>query len=128
VGGKIGAFVETKNAQIGEGAKVPHLTYCGDAEVGDGTNIGAGTIFANYDGTNKHHTTVGKHAFIGSDTVLIAPLVIGDDAFVAAGSALTGDVGSGDLAIARGRQRNIEGWVEPFRRRTAAAKRSAGKE
>jgi len=129
-GGKIGAYVETKNAQIAAGAKVPHLSYCGDADVGEGTNIGAGTIFANYDGTNKHHTSVGKHVFIGSDSVLIAPVTVADDAFVAAGSTLTGDVASGELAVARGRQRNIPGWVEPFRRRTAAIKaaKAAGKE
>jgi bifunctional UDP-N-acetylglucosamine pyrophosphorylase/glucosamine-1-phosphate N-acetyltransferase len=118
--GKIGAFVETKNAQIGVGAKVPHLTYCGDAEIGDGTNIGAGTIFANYDGTNKHRTIVGQRAFIGSDSVLIAPVTVADDAFVAAGSTLTGDVGPGELAVARGHQRNVPGWVSQFRKRTAA--------
>ncbi|MDR0284382.1 MAG: bifunctional UDP-N-acetylglucosamine diphosphorylase/glucosamine-1-phosphate N-acetyltransferase GlmU [Propionibacteriaceae bacterium] len=122
--GKIGAFVETKNAQIGEGTKVPHLTYCGDAELGAGTNIGAGTIFANYDGTNKHRTTVGERSFIGSDTVLIAPVHVGDDAFVAAGSALTSDVESGALAVARGRQRNIPGWVEKHRARTARTSRT----
>jgi len=109
--GKIGAFVETKNAVIGEGAKVPHLTYCGDAEVGDGANIGAGTIFANYDGVTKSRTTVGKASFIGSNSVLVAPVNIADGAYVAAGSAITDDVGPGELAIARSRQRNIEGWV-----------------
>ncbi len=121
--GKIGAFVETKNAQIGRGSKVPHLTYCGDAEIGEETNIGAGTIFANYDGTNKHRTTVGQRAFVGSDSVLIAPVRIGDDAFVAAGSALTGDVADGELAVARGRQRNVPGWVE--RRRGLLAEQKA---
>ncbi|MCL2784354.1 MAG: bifunctional UDP-N-acetylglucosamine diphosphorylase/glucosamine-1-phosphate N-acetyltransferase GlmU [Propionibacteriaceae bacterium] len=120
--GKIGGFVETKNAIIGDGAKVPHLTYCGDAEIGDGTNVGAGTIFANYDGTNKHRTIVGKNAFVGSQSVLVAPVNIGDDAFVAAGSTLTGDVGEGELAVARGQQRNIPGWVETFRDRTRAKK------
>jgi len=109
--GKIGAFVETKNAVIGEGAKVPHLTYCGDAEVGDGANVGAGTIFANYDGVTKSRTTVGKASFIGSNSVLVAPVNIADGAYVAAGSAITDDVGPGELAIARSRQRNIEGWV-----------------
>ena len=125
-GGKIGAFVETKNAAIGDGAKVPHLTYCGDAEIGAGTNIGAGTIFANYDGTNKHRTVIGEHSFIGSDTVLIAPVTVGADAFVAAGSALTDDVEPGDLAVARGRQRNIAGWVQSFRKRTTPEHTSAG--
>ena len=121
-GGKIGAYVETKNAQIGDGAKVPHLTYCGDAEIGEGTNVGAGTIFANYNGTSKYRTTVGSNVFIGSQSVLVAPLHIGDDAFVAAGSALTGDVAEGELAVARGRQRNIAGWVQSFRERTRGKK------
>ena len=129
-GGKIGAFVETKNAQIGERAKVPHLTYCGDAEIGERTNIGAGTIFANYDGTNKNRTTIGKDTFIGSDTVLVAPVQVGDDAFVAAGSTVTEDVGAGELAVARGRQRNIVGWVKSFRERAIAGRESTetGKE
>ena len=110
--GKIGGFVETKNAQIGDGAKVPHLTYCGDAVIGEGANIGAGTIFANYDGVNKHVTHVGAHSFVGSDSVLIAPVTIAPGAYVAAGSAVDGDVNSGQIAVARGRQRNIDGWVE----------------
>jgi bifunctional UDP-N-acetylglucosamine pyrophosphorylase / glucosamine-1-phosphate N-acetyltransferase len=109
--GKIGAFVEAKNAVIGDGAKVPHLTYCGDADVGDGANIGAGTIFANYDGVTKSRTTVGKASFVGSNSVLVAPVTIADGSYVAAGSAVTEDVGPGELAIARSRQRNIEGWV-----------------
>ncbi|KGN32804.1 N-acetylglucosamine-1-phosphate uridyltransferase [Knoellia sinensis KCTC 19936] len=111
VKGKIGGFVETKNTTIGDGAKVPHLTYAGDATIGDGANIGAGTIFANYDGVNKHHTTIGKHSFVGSDTVLIAPVDVADGAYVAAGSALTGDVEPGQIAVARGRQKNVDGWV-----------------
>jgi bifunctional UDP-N-acetylglucosamine pyrophosphorylase/glucosamine-1-phosphate N-acetyltransferase len=115
VHGKIGAFVEAKNATIGAGAKVPHLTYCGDADVGDGANIGAGTIFANYDGVHKHRTKVGKASFIGSNSVLVAPVEIADGAYVAAGSAITDAVGPGDLAIARGRQRNIPGWVSSRR-------------
>ena len=115
VKGKIGAFVETKNAVIGDGAKVPHLAYCGDAVVGEGANIGAGTIFANYDGVNKSTTTIGKHSFVGSNTTLIAPVTVADGAYVAAGSALAEDVGAGELAIARGRQRNIAGWVESRR-------------
>ena len=110
-GGKIGGFVETKNASIGPNAKVPHLTYCGDATIGEGANIGAGTIFANYDGVHKHHTTVGKHSFVGSDSVLVAPVEIADGAYVAAGSALTNAVGPGQIAVARGRQRNVDGWV-----------------
>ncbi|GAB3748732.1 bifunctional UDP-N-acetylglucosamine diphosphorylase/glucosamine-1-phosphate N-acetyltransferase GlmU [Yimella sp. NH-Cas1] len=118
-GGKIGGFVETKNAKIGDGAKVPHLTYCGDATIGEGANIGAGTIFANYDGVAKHHTNVGAHSFVGSDSVLIAPVTIGDGAYVGAGSAVEKDVEPGQIAVARGRQRNIDGWVE---RRRAGTK------
>ena len=119
--GKIGAFVETKNAVIGAGSKVPHLTYAGDATIGVGSNIGAATIFANYDGVNKHHTTVGDHVRIGSDTVLVAPVTIGDGAYTAAGSTVTEDVPAGDLAVARGRQRNVEGWVLRRRAGTASA-------
>jgi bifunctional UDP-N-acetylglucosamine pyrophosphorylase/glucosamine-1-phosphate N-acetyltransferase len=110
-GGKIGGFVETKNAQIADGAKVPHLSYCGDATVGPGANIGAGTIFANYDGLTKGHTTVGAHSFIGSNSVIIAPRTIGDGAYVAAGSAVVSDVEPGQLAVTRAQQRNIDGWV-----------------
>ena len=124
-GGKIGTFVETKNAKIGDGAKVPHLTYAGDATIGEGANIGAGTIFANYDGVAKHHTTVGKHSFVGSDTVLIAPVTIADGAYVGAGSALTGDVDPGQIAVARGRQRNIDGWVARARAGTKTAEAAA---
>lgn len=119
--GKIGGFVETKNAKIGAGAKVPHLTYAGDATIGEGANIGAGTIFANYDGVAKHHTTVGRHSFVGSDSVLIAPVNIADGAYVGAGSALTGDVDPGQIAVARGRQRNIDGWVARARAGTKTA-------
>ncbi len=109
--GKIGTFVETKNADIGPGAKVPHLTYCGDATIGEGTNIGAGTIFANYDGVHKYHTDVGSHSFVGSDSVLVAPRRIADGAYVAAGSTVVKDVEPGELAVARGQQRNVAGWV-----------------
>ncbi|WP_298129917.1 bifunctional UDP-N-acetylglucosamine diphosphorylase/glucosamine-1-phosphate N-acetyltransferase GlmU [Micropruina sp.] len=127
VKGKIGAFVETKNAEIGDGAKVPHLTYCGDATVGEGANIGAGTIFANYDGVHKSHTTVGKGSFVGSDSVLVAPVEIADGVYVAAGSTITSAVGPGELAVARGQQRNIRGWVARKRpgTRTAAAAEAA---
>lgn len=126
-GGKIGGFVETKNAQIGDGAKVPHLTYCGDATIGEGANIGAGTIFANYDGVQKHHTHVGAHSFVGSDSVLVAPVDIADGAYVAAGSTIAGRVGPGQIAVARGRQRNVDGWVARRRAgtRTAAAAEAA---
>ncbi|WP_230209348.1 bifunctional UDP-N-acetylglucosamine diphosphorylase/glucosamine-1-phosphate N-acetyltransferase GlmU [Nostocoides sp. HKS02] len=119
--GKIGGFVETKNAKIGPGAKVPHLTYAGDATIGEGANIGAGTIFANYDGVAKHHTTVGRHSFVGSDSVLIAPVTIADGAYVGAGSAVTADVDPGQIAVARGRQRNIDGWVARARPGTKTA-------
>ena len=126
--GKIGTFVETKNAKIADGAKVPHLCYCGDAEVGEGANIGAGTIFANYDGVHKSRTTVGRHSFVGSNSTLVAPVDVADGAYVAAGSTLTDDVGPGELAVARGRQRNIPGWVETRRAgtKTAQAARDAG--
>jgi len=115
-------------AVIGAGAKVPHLSYVGDADVGEGANIGAGTIFANYDGVAKHHTDVGAHSFVGSDSVLVAPLHIGDGAYVAAGSTVTMRVEPGELAVARGRQRNIRGWVARRRAGTptaAAAQRAA---
>jgi len=120
--GKIGTFVETKNARIGVGAKVPHLTYAGDAVIGDGANIGAGTIFANYDGVHKSSTHIGKASFVGSNSVLMAPLTIADGAYVAAGSAVTGDVGPGQLAVARGQQRNITGWVARKRAGTKTAR------
>ncbi|GMA30479.1 bifunctional UDP-N-acetylglucosamine diphosphorylase/glucosamine-1-phosphate N-acetyltransferase GlmU [Litorihabitans aurantiacus] len=110
-GGKIGGFVETKNASIGAGAKVPHLAYVGDAEIGDGANVGAGVIVANYDGETKSRTRVGAGAFVGSDSVLVAPVEIGDGAFVAAGSTVTRDVAPGDLAVERGQLRAVTGWV-----------------
>ncbi|WP_048555619.1 bifunctional UDP-N-acetylglucosamine diphosphorylase/glucosamine-1-phosphate N-acetyltransferase GlmU, partial [Nostocoides japonicum] len=119
--GKIGGFVETKNAQIGDGAKVPHLTYAGDVTIGEGANIGAGTIFANYDGVAKHHSSVGRHSFIGSQTVVVAPVTVADGAYVGAGSTLESDVGPGQIAVARARQRNVDGWVERRRAGTATA-------
>jgi bifunctional UDP-N-acetylglucosamine pyrophosphorylase/glucosamine-1-phosphate N-acetyltransferase len=122
VNGKIGTFVETKNASIADGAKVPHLTYAGDATIGEGANIGAGTIFANYDGVNKHHSTVGRYAFVGSNSVLVAPATIADGAYIAAGTALTEAVGPGEIAVARGKQRNIAGWVARKRAGTKTAK------
>jgi bifunctional UDP-N-acetylglucosamine pyrophosphorylase / glucosamine-1-phosphate N-acetyltransferase len=118
---KVGTYVETKNAVIGEGAKVPHLTYVGDADIGEGSNIGAGTIFANYDGVTKSHTEVGRNAFVGSDSVLVAPVTVGDGAYVAAGSTIVSDVGPGELGIARGRQHEVEGWVERRRAGTPSA-------
>jgi bifunctional UDP-N-acetylglucosamine pyrophosphorylase / glucosamine-1-phosphate N-acetyltransferase len=121
-GGKIGTFVETKNAQLGTGAKAGHQAYIGDAVIGDGANIGAGVIFANYDGVRKETTTVGAYSFVGSNSVLTAPVQIADGAYVAAGSTITGDVGAGELAVARGRQRNIPGWVTRKRAGTKLAK------
>ncbi len=118
---KAGTFVETKNAQLGEGAKVPHLSYVGDATIGDHTNIGAASVFVNYDGVNKHHTTIGSHSRVGSDTMLIGPVTIGDGAYTAAGSVISRDVPPGALGVARAAQRNIEGWVERRRAGTAAA-------
>jgi bifunctional UDP-N-acetylglucosamine pyrophosphorylase / glucosamine-1-phosphate N-acetyltransferase len=120
--GKIGAYVETKNAVIGDRTKVPHLSYVGDATIGVDANIGAGTIFVNYDGVNKNHTTVGDAAFIGCDTSLVAPVTVGDGAYVAAGSAVTKDVPPGALAVSRASQRDIEGWVRRRRAGTKSAK------
>jgi len=123
----IGTYVELKKAHVGPGAKVPHLSYVGDATIGSGSNIGAGTIFANYDGAAKHHTEVGENAFIGSNTVLVAPVEIGDGAYTAAGSAITENVTAGDLGVARGRQHNSDGWVLRNRagsRSAEAAKRT----
>jgi bifunctional UDP-N-acetylglucosamine pyrophosphorylase/glucosamine-1-phosphate N-acetyltransferase len=110
-GAKAGGFVEMKNANLGANSKVPHLSYVGDATIGDGTNIGAATVFVNYDGQEKHHTHVGSHVRIGSDTMLVAPLVIGDGAYTAAGSVITEDVPAGAMAVGRARQRNIFDWV-----------------
>ncbi len=124
-GAKAGGFVEIKASVIGEGSKVPHLSYVGDAEIGVGTNIGAATVVVNYDGVAKHSTTIGDHVRIGSDSMLIAPVTIGDGAYTAAGSIITEDVPPGALAIARPSQRNIEGWVERRRPSSAAADAAA---
>jgi bifunctional UDP-N-acetylglucosamine pyrophosphorylase/glucosamine-1-phosphate N-acetyltransferase len=120
-GSRAGAYVELKNAVVGEGSKVPHLSYVGDAEIGVGSNIGAATVFVNYDGVAKHHTTIGDHVRIGSDTMLVAPLEVGDGAYTAAGSVITEDVPPGAMAVGRARQRVIEGWVERKRGGTASA-------
>jgi len=119
-GARVGNFVETKKALIGEGAKVPHLSYIGDAKLGSKTNIGAGTITCNYDGVNKHQTTIGNKVFIGSDSVLVAPVRIGNGAYVAAGSAITENVPADALGIARGRQSNKKGWAAKKRHEMAA--------
>lgn len=110
-GSRAGAYVEMKNATVGEGTKVPHLSYVGDATIGDGTNIGAATIFVNYDGETKHHTVVGDHVRIGSDTMLVAPVTVGDGAYTAAGSVITEDVPAGAIGVGRAKQRNVLGWV-----------------
>ena len=117
--GKIGAFVETKNSVIGEGAKVPHLSYVGDADIGEGTNIGAGTIFANYDGTHKHHTTVGRGAKTGANNTFVAPVTIGDGAMTGGGAVVRRDVPPGALAVSGGPQRNLEGRSHVQRREPA---------
>jgi bifunctional UDP-N-acetylglucosamine pyrophosphorylase/glucosamine-1-phosphate N-acetyltransferase len=114
---KVGTFVEVKRSQVGPGSKVPHLTYVGDADIGAGVNVGAGTVFVNYDGNEKHHTSVGDGAFIGSDTMLVAPLTVGDGAQTAAGSTITKDVPPDALAIERSEQRTIQGWAARRRRR-----------
>ncbi|WP_245993528.1 bifunctional UDP-N-acetylglucosamine diphosphorylase/glucosamine-1-phosphate N-acetyltransferase GlmU [Xylanimonas allomyrinae] len=122
-GGKIGAYVEVKNSQIGDGSKVPHLSYVGDATIGEGSNLGAGTIVANYDGVAKHRTVVGSQVRVGSDNVLVAPVTIGDGAYTAAGSTVTRDVPAGALGVGRAQQRNVEGWVA--RRRSGSASAAA---
>ena len=121
--GKVGAYVETKSARIGAGSKVPHLSYVGDAEIGEGTNVGAASVFVNYDGEAKHRTVVGNHVRIGSDTMLVAPVTVGDGAYTAAGSVITEDVPPGALGVARARQHVSEGWVA--RRRPGSASAAA---
>lgn len=113
---KIGNFVETKNAIIGKGSKASHLAYIGDAELGENVNIGAGTIFCNYDGVSKHKTLIGNNVFIGSNSVLVAPVRLADNAFVAAGSSVNSDVPADTLAVGRAKQRNISGWKRPTKK------------
>lgn len=122
---KAGTFVEMKNSSIGEGTKVPHLSYVGDATIGEYTNIGAASVFVNYDGEAKHHTTIGSHCKTGSDNMFVAPVTVGDGAYTAAGSVITKDVPAGSLAVARGQQRNIAGWVARKRPGSAAAQAAA---
>jgi len=126
----IGNFVEVKKVKLGKGAKANHLSYLGDGTVGAGANIGAGTIFCNYDGFAKHKTTIGRDVFIGSDSQLIAPLNIGDGAYVATASSVTEDVPADALAIGRVRQNNKPGYAPPLRARlkaaAVAAKRASG--
>jgi len=111
-GSKAGTFVEIKNSRVGEGAKVPHLSYIGDAEIGAGSNIAAGNITANYDGANKHRTVIGKDVYTGADTVFVAPVKVGDGAITGAGSVITGDVPRDGLGISRSKQRNVEGYAK----------------
>ncbi len=119
---KAGSYVELKNAVVGEGSKVPHLSYVGDAEIGEHSNIGAATVFVNYDGVNKNRSTVGDHVRVGSDTMVVAPVQIGDGAYTAAGSVITQDVPPGALGVARAKQRNVQGWVARQRPGTPAAR------
>ncbi|MGH3545619.1 MAG: bifunctional UDP-N-acetylglucosamine diphosphorylase/glucosamine-1-phosphate N-acetyltransferase GlmU [Mycobacteriales bacterium] len=118
VGVKVGAYVEVKNSQLADDVKVPHLSYIGDASVGEGSNIGAGSVVVNYDGVAKHRTTIGRHCRTGSNTLFIAPVTIGDGAYTAAGSVITSDVPPGALGFARAPQRNVDSWV--FRRRAGS--------
>ncbi|MBD8506169.1 bifunctional UDP-N-acetylglucosamine diphosphorylase/glucosamine-1-phosphate N-acetyltransferase GlmU [Hoyosella sp. G463] len=122
---KIGAYVETKNVDLGSHSKVPHLTYVGDATIGEHTNIGASSVFVNYDGVHKSRTVVGSHVRAGSDTMFVAPVHVGDGAYTGAGTVVKDDVPPGALAVSGGRQRNIEGWVEKNRPGTGAAKAAA---
>lgn len=119
--GKIGTFVETKNAKIGTGSKVPHLSYVGDATIGEYTNIGAASVFVNYDGINKHHTTIGSYCRTGSDTMFVAPVTVGDGAYSGASTVIRKDVPPGALAITVAPQRNVEDWVVKNRPGTPAA-------
>ena len=112
---KVGNFVEVKNARVGKGAKASHLAYLGDADVGPGANVGAGTITCNYDGAEKHRTVLGENVFVGSNSTLVAPLTIESGGFIAAGSTVTDDVKTDQLAVARGRQRNVDGWQRPVK-------------
>jgi bifunctional UDP-N-acetylglucosamine pyrophosphorylase / glucosamine-1-phosphate N-acetyltransferase len=120
-GSKIGTFVEVKNSAVGADAKVPHLSYVGDADIGEGANVGAGTIFANYDGVNKFRSTIGRHARTGSNNTFVAPVTVGDGSFTGAGSTIREDVPPGALAVSAGPQRNIEGWVADRRAGTTSA-------
>jgi bifunctional UDP-N-acetylglucosamine pyrophosphorylase/glucosamine-1-phosphate N-acetyltransferase len=116
-GAKAGTYVEIKNSQVGSGSKVPHLSYIGDTTIGEGSNIGAGTITVNYDGYEKHHTTIGDRVRIGSSSMLVAPVTIGDDAYTGAGSVITDDVPDGALGVERNDQKIIPGYAEKRRRR-----------
>jgi bifunctional UDP-N-acetylglucosamine pyrophosphorylase/glucosamine-1-phosphate N-acetyltransferase len=121
----IGTYVELKNADVGEGTKIPHLSYVGDATIGEHSNIGAATVFVNYDGVAKHHTVIGSHARTGADNMFVAPVEVGDGAYTAAGSVITQDVPPGAMGVARAPQRNVAGWVARKRPGTPAAEAAA---
>ena len=125
-GVRVGNFVEVKKTRMGKGAKANHLSYLGDGDVGAGANIGAGTIFCNYDGFFKYKTEIGEGAFVGSNSALVAPVKIGENAFVGSGSVITKDVTSGALAVGRGRQVEKSGWGTEFRTKQAAKKAEKG--
>jgi bifunctional UDP-N-acetylglucosamine pyrophosphorylase/glucosamine-1-phosphate N-acetyltransferase len=125
-GSKVGTFVEVKNSDVGPAAKIPHLSYIGDADIGAGSNLGAATITANYDGHAKHRTTVGQRVRTGVDTTLVAPVSLGDDAYTGAGSVIVEDVPPGALGIARERQRNIDGYAERANDETSDPTRNPG--
>jgi bifunctional UDP-N-acetylglucosamine pyrophosphorylase/glucosamine-1-phosphate N-acetyltransferase len=116
----VGTYVEVKNSEIGAGTKVPHLSYVGDATIGEHTNIGAATVFVNYDGVDKHRSVIGSHARTGADTMFVAPVEVGDGAYTAAGSVIYKNVPAGSLGVARAHQRNVPGWVAARRAGTAA--------
>jgi bifunctional UDP-N-acetylglucosamine pyrophosphorylase/glucosamine-1-phosphate N-acetyltransferase len=124
-GSKAGTFVEIKNTEVGRGSKVPHLSYIGDADIGEDANLGAATITANYDGSQKHRTTIGDRVKTSVDTTLVAPVELGDDAYTAAGSVITKDVPPGALGVARSRQQNVEGYDDRRKERDRAESRQA---
>jgi bifunctional UDP-N-acetylglucosamine pyrophosphorylase/glucosamine-1-phosphate N-acetyltransferase len=119
--GKIGTFVETKNSDIGAGSKVPHLSYIGDATIGEHSNIGAASVTVNYDGVNKHRTTIGSYCRTGSDNMFVAPVTVGDGAYTGAGTVVRRNVPPGALAVSGGPQRNLDGWVVSRRAGTPSA-------
>jgi bifunctional UDP-N-acetylglucosamine pyrophosphorylase / glucosamine-1-phosphate N-acetyltransferase len=124
-GSKAGAFVEIKASDVGPGSKVPHLSYVGDTEIGEGANLGAGSIVANWDGFRKHRTVIGDHVRLGVDTALVAPVHVGDAAYTGAGSVITGDVPAGALGISRAKQRNVEGYAEKAAREASTEEETA---
>ena len=124
----VGNFVEIKNAVVAEGAKVNHLTYIGDADIGAKTNVGAGTVTCNYDGVFKHRTVIGANVFVGSNTMLVAPVTVGDNAMTATGTIVTDDVPAGALAVGRSKQINKPGWAVKMFEKLKAAKAKASKD